>query len=236
MNDSMPCKLGCIHFCFNDSIINTAWKNILDYSTDNYKGARCRVRCHTGTPQEVLFELMTFGIPCKALPITNIGMIDVKQHLENIEMKRIAEKLGGDHNNMDSPTLIMLPFRKDVVFGKGRRFQNHPGNMKLKLMVDELLPEYETLDKEAKTVLADRIVRVFKREGTRFLSQESGIWIESTDDSARSKVAQLFRNRREVAAKPADKEATPDTNPMKKCTKPSGGDSPVVSKKLKRNL
>lgn len=167
---------------------------------------------------------------------TNIGMIHVKQHFENMEMKKIAEKLGGDHNNMESPTLIMLPFRKDVVFGKGRRFQNHPGNMRLKLMVDELLPQYETLDKEAKTVLADRIVRVVKREGTRFLSQENDFWMETTDDSARYKVAQLFRNRRKVAAKSTDKEASSDTNPTKKCTKPSGGGSPVKSKKHKRNL
>ncbi|KAG7341663.1 hypothetical protein IV203_023616 [Nitzschia inconspicua] len=206
MDNAMPYKLACLHLCYNDSLFNAAWKYLFDFTRDPVKKARCR--CHVGTPQEVLYELMTFGIPSKAIPITDTGELQVNWHLMLLEMKQRAEAHVRSGHNSESTTFILVPSNQDVLFGRGRRIQSFPGNIRLKVTVEELLPEYETLDKEGKTKLAERIVLAVKEGGARFLSQEKGAWTETTDDLARLKVAQLFRNRRKTSTSSGDNAAS----------------------------
>ncbi|KAL3934927.1 MAG: hypothetical protein SGARI_003176, partial [Bacillariaceae sp.] len=197
MDDSLPHKAASFHFCFNDPLFHVAWKYVFDFTAEPEKRARCR--CHFGTPQEVAYELMTFGIPKDALPITDDGKIKTKLHLELLEMKLALEELqAASSMRIEYQTFVLNPSRKDVLFGKGKRFQNHPGNMNLKHRVDDMLSRYDTLDKTSKTNFADFIVATLKSEGVHFLGQESGVWMEATDDIARSKVAQMFRNRRKI--------------------------------------
>ncbi|KAG7358589.1 hypothetical protein IV203_015178 [Nitzschia inconspicua] len=144
----------------------------------------------------------------KAIPITDAGELQVNWHLMLLEMKQRAEAHVRSGHNSESTTFILVPSNQDVLFGRGRRIQSFPGNIRLKVTVEELLPEYETLDKDGKTKLAERIVVAVKEGGARFLSQEKGAWTETTDDLARLKVAQLFRNRRKTSTSSGDNAAS----------------------------
>jgi hypothetical protein len=91
----------------------------------------------------------------------------------------------------------------DVLYGKGKTIQEHCGSMRcLAALVDERLPRYEKLGKQEKTALAnDIIVQMVKKSSGRFLSQESGVWMEVHRDFARNKGAHTFCNRRNFSRK-----------------------------------
>ncbi|KAL3910325.1 MAG: hypothetical protein SGILL_007735, partial [Bacillariaceae sp.] len=199
MDDALPHKSASFHFCFNDKLFHSAWRYVFDFGSDPEKRARCR--CHVGTHQEVLYELMTFGIPHDAVPISEDGKIKTKLLLELLDMKQVIEERTSSMSAEVARTYVLFPSRKDVLFGKGRRLQSHPGNISLKHRVDDMLSSYESLNKQGKTDLADTVVDTLKAKGGRFLSQDNGVWMETTDEIARSKVAQMFRNRRKILAK-----------------------------------
>lgn len=90
------------------------------------------------------------------------------------------------------------------MLGKGRPFQEHPGNMRLHALVDQLLPEYDKLGTKEKTELAYKIVQSM-RPG-RFLSQECGVWMEVAQEISREKVSHLFRARRKALVRKQKKE------------------------------
>ena len=141
---------------------------------------------------------MTYGIPVESFPLTPDYKIKNKNHLEMVDMLVKAESIAEASSALtlaDTPC-ILLPTRRDVLFGKGKPIQFSPGNQRLSLFVESLFDEYhnDSLSKSEKTALLDKIVDYVKSRGVRFLSKETGVWQEVTDDLARSKVSQLFRS------------------------------------------
>jgi hypothetical protein len=148
-----------------------------------------------------MYTLMTYGIPTDLLPVNFKNEIKRSNHLEVIRMLRLKEERARMHGKSDD--CVVLPFVNDVLYGKGGPSQDRPGNMKLKMTVDELLPMYNTIDKTEKYELAKHVVETVKERGGRFLSKDSGVWMIVPDDAARSKVATLFRNRRKASQRAA---------------------------------
>eukprot|EP00980_Cylindrotheca_fusiformis_P019438 scaffold6708_cov134-Cylindrotheca_fusiformis.AAC.8 len=85
----------------------------------------------------------------------------------------------------------------DVLFGT-TTCKNHPGNMRLREMVKDLGPEYDSATRARKTRLAELVVEKTKSMGGRFLIHQGAIdedhWEMIPDDIARFKVTKLFRN------------------------------------------
>ena len=97
---------------------------------------------------------------------------------------------------------VFLPTSKDVLFGRGKPFQQHPGNIRLSLTLDSMRERYNGASRHEKTVLAMDIVKTFQTNGTRFLRRVSNdvdgiLWEEVNDSEAREKVSQLFRSIRQ---------------------------------------
>ena len=171
---------------------------------------------YAGTQTEVKYELMTYGISANLLPVDADNKIKTKNHLEMIDMVRKREEYLKSNIDSEGKSTV-IPNVKDVLFGKGETVQNKTGNVRLKNMVDELLPLYETVEREAKTELHKQVVKAVNESGGRFLSKDAGFWMEVSDDQAKTKVGTLFRNRRKAAQKAikkatAAKTARPDTN------------------------
>lgn len=148
---------------------------------------------------------MTYGIPHHLLPLTAEEKVKTKNHLEFLQMRRVGERMAAERKEQEGEgggqtnvvETIELPLASDVLLGKGRPIQNHAGNMHLQAVVDEHLDQYHSIQgRLEKTALAALIVRKVKEASGRFLSKESGIWIEVSDELARNKVSYLFRNRR----------------------------------------
>jgi hypothetical protein len=171
---------------------------------------------------------MTFGIPTSVIPVQDDGRVDLTHHLQWIQNRRKLEAsrqrrqlqppstvptpLEGSQSTTDPMSdssvgtsvscNVFLPTTKDVLFGRGKPFQQHPGNIRLSLMLDSMRERYNAASRHEKTMLAMDIVMTFQANGTRFLRRVSNdidgiLWEEVNDSEAREKVSQLFRSIRQ---------------------------------------
>jgi hypothetical protein len=89
------------------------------------------------------------------------------------------------------------PTPLDVVFGRGKGFQNHDGNVRFHRLVDVHLIEYDKGSKLDKTRLSESILKTIQANSGRFLRQDvRGNWLEVDDGTAREKISRAFRARR----------------------------------------
>lgn len=94
---------------------------------------------------------------------------------------------------------IVQPLSSDVILGRGRHQQEHPGNLKLAQIVDSKRQEYSKLRKLEKSRIIREIVELYESSCGRFVEryEEEGkaLWRESSSDARREKVSQLFRTK-----------------------------------------
>ena len=153
----------------------------------------------TGSYTEWMYKLMCYGIPHQLIPLTSDYKLKMKNHVEYLAMRMIAENAVTGSDVCNKIDMIDLPSNNDVLLGKGKPIQEHRGNLKLSLLVDTLVQQYDTKSKSEKTAMAADIVLKVKASKGRFLTKDSGIWIEVSDDMARDKVSHMFRHQRQKA-------------------------------------
>jgi len=80
---------------------------------------------------------------------------------------------------------------------------SHPGNAVFRNTLECRFEEYDSIEsKKQKTIINWTIVAEIKKSGARFLRQdESGFWIEVSDEVARKKVSIGFRDIRKARQK-----------------------------------
>eukprot|EP00980_Cylindrotheca_fusiformis_P015327 scaffold4282_cov112-Cylindrotheca_fusiformis.AAC.10 len=87
----------------------------------------------------------------------------------------------------------------DILFGRGRKVRDHPGNARFLQLIDHYMTKYEKAGRVDKACIAEIIVRMIKDAGCRFLKKDQNdAWGEVDDSEARKKVAHAFRNRRKL--------------------------------------
>jgi hypothetical protein len=177
---------------------NRIMQKIVDYITGIMApGIRARSRVHEGNHEDWVGELVSFGIPHDVIPFSQSFRIKTKNHLEYLSMRIKAEEILARDSNTQTESLIDLPTRSDVLLGKGKPIQFSSGNQRLMTVVDGYLDQYHSkCNKQEKTALAFEIVRMLKESGVRFLSKDTGIWLEVPDDQARAKISYMFRHQR----------------------------------------
>ena len=153
----------------------------------------------TGSDLECVYALMTFGIPADILPINAAGDRRPEAHRDFCKKLKIFPTM------KDNIERIVIPSTYDVLFGRGKPLQKHPGNLRYHHIVDSHQTEYEAMQKLAKTNLSKKIVEIFKEGGDRFMKQDEGGWLEVDDESARYKVSHSFRNHR-IAARTQERK------------------------------
>jgi hypothetical protein len=91
----------------------------------------------------------------------------------------------------------ILPRSSDVLLGRGRPYQEFPGNVRFSHLIDEFLEEYAGGSKRVKTQTIDRVMdRVKETWGGQFLKKtgkENGDWTEANPADSREKVSHVFR-------------------------------------------
>jgi hypothetical protein len=94
--------------------------------------------------------------------------------------------------------VYVKPRAQDVLFGRGRPTQCHPGNVRFRLLLELHADEYEcAASKFDKTLLAARLVHTVTSADARFLKPVDGDrWVQVDEMTAHEKVAQNFRTRR----------------------------------------
>jgi len=147
-----------------------------------------------GAHLECIYELMTYGISPEPLPVTLDGELKRKNHLDWIKMRRWQEE-----RSPPGTQIIIVPAQADVLFGRGKPFREHIGNMRLHDLLDEKVPAYERALLKEKTAMIAEIVKIIRLEGGRFLKQENNAWINVDDKQAKEKVSHGFRTRIKIA-------------------------------------
>jgi hypothetical protein len=139
---------------------------------------------------EVVYSLMTYGIPTDLLPINLNGGLKRKNHLEWLKIRQWQEE------HPESPRII-VPSQMDVLFGRGKPFRQHQGNMRLGSLVDERLSMYLLSQTKDKTKINEKMVNIILSEGCRFLKQDGPgkPWLEVDLQQAKEKTSQCFRTR-----------------------------------------
>lgn len=93
------------------------------------------------------------------------------------------------------------PTQYDVLFGRGKPFQDHPGNLRLHSIVNTYKPNYAKARRHEKTVIAEDVVKLIQNDGKhigRFLKQVDGKWVIVSDVEARAKVSHALRGKTRV--------------------------------------
>lgn len=136
---------------------------------------------------------MTYGIPSDSLPVTSEGDLKRKIHMDWIKIRRQHESL--------PPTArrIVVPSQSDILFGRGKPFRQHVGNIRLHNLLEEKLHIYMAAKTKEKTILIANLVDEILVEGGRFLKQDGGPWYEVDLKQAREKVSHGFRTRMKLA-------------------------------------
>jgi hypothetical protein len=141
---------------------------------------------------------MTFGIPIDDFPISSSGELKRDRHKEFLGMLRKRES----QSITEQKPIISIPSRSDVLFGRGKPFQQHPGNVRLNVMVESLVADYDSKGQRLeKAALAEEVVVILKSIGTRFLHKVDGIWEEAGEYLTRDKVSNTFRSVRSTMQK-----------------------------------
>ena len=159
---------------------------------------RPHLRVHIGSTIECVYALQSFGILTEQIPLNTVtGKLKTKQHLKWLDLKlqkEIALKENKPFNKIECPMI------NDVLFGRGWPIMKHPGNVMLRNIIDSKLEEYQNETKGGKTLIAYSVVCMVKQKGDggKFLKEDSGWWVEVSDDMARQKVSIAFRDARKL--------------------------------------
>mmetsp|Transcript_10743 Transcript_10743/g.30724 ORF Transcript_10743/g.30724 Transcript_10743/m.30724 type:complete len:139 (+) Transcript_10743:362-778(+) len=100
-------------------------------------------------------------------------------------------------NQDDNDNGIILDVREaDVLLGKGPMYQEFPGTLAMKAMVDETKARHDSATRSMKKFVTLEVLHRIKANGGRFLKRsDDGIgWIEVGQEQAHEKLAQTFRN------------------------------------------
>lgn len=149
-----------------------------------------------GTILEIHYDLNTFGIPAKVLPITSDGFLDLSLHRQWLSERRHLE--ASSSHSEDIGERITAPRPQDVLLGRGRTSQTHPGNVRYHSLLSSHQEAYDRGqgDRQQTSLIATSVVNAIKSAGGRFVKQDEAGWSVLSDAATRIKVTNAFRTRR----------------------------------------
>jgi hypothetical protein len=135
--------------------------------------------------------LQSFGIPANLIPLNADGSVSSKEHhVQQMEKRRKLER------QEYQVTTIMIPCSFDILVGKGRPFQDHPGNIELRDWIRTHQYSYELAQNYEKKKIVQSVIKMVRSKGGRFLKDDGGYWMEVSEEVAHAKVGHLFRDRK----------------------------------------
>ena len=199
-SNALPMRCSALHACFDtltgtqvgDQAILGLWHRCVPEYT------RSRIRLHCGSHLELIYQLRTFGIAMDTFPTDPFGdmrkdILNVwfDQHLQAIQLP--SADTGGVAARAEPGRI----FENDVLLGRGRAVQSHPGNIRFRRFLEEHQAEYEQSPRFMRHAVAAQFVRILNSNGVRFLHRgENDVWVESEFEDAERKVGQYFRELR----------------------------------------
>jgi len=207
IRDCFPLRTSALHFCLPHKhqtaqpTPNPQLLRLLKAMFVMSIGAELRphLRVHTGSTVECMYALQSFGILSDQLPFNSTtGKVKTKQHRKWLDLMLQKEMVWKEKKTFNK---IECPMINDVLFGRGWPIMKHPGNGVLRHIINSKLEEYlNEKTKRGKTLIAYSVVFMVKQQedGGRFLKEDSGWWVEVSNEMARHKVSIAFRDARKL--------------------------------------
>jgi hypothetical protein len=137
--------------------------------------------------------------------------------MATMEQRAVEEKSKdvdeGSHNivkqeeliSSAAPTeIIESPRKIDVLFGRGKKSQDHHGNQRMREISEKHKSTYFNIKRYEKQKLVEAVFKKIQEGGTRFLKRADGDgWVQVRDNMALEKVSHCLRSRRYVQPKDA---------------------------------
>ena len=146
-----------------------------------------------GSRLECYYELMSYGIPVTSFPIKLDGSISDELLLKFVEDRKILE----EQERLKYEDMIM-PTPDDVLLGRGRPYQDFPGNVRLSEIVNSYRLDYLSAKKSEKPFYTQKVLTIIRNSNGRFLKKSDAIdnhWVPVDDDMARDKISHTFRSK-----------------------------------------
>jgi hypothetical protein len=88
--------------------------------------------------------------------------------------------------------------KSDVVFGRGKGFQNHPGNQRMRDIIDKYKMQYHSLKRSEKRMMVENVYKEIVEGGARFLKKldDDNAWVIVDGPVALQKVSHTLRCRK----------------------------------------
>jgi hypothetical protein len=184
----IPLRFSAMHLCCDDPAFSLLFKLGLVGSTPKI---RARHRFHIQSHTEIMYSLMTFGTPVGLFPMNDHNIIKKTNHNRWIARRKVREHLTSFLSGSFSGT--DLPNCHDVLLGKGKPIQHHPGNIQLRSLVENHMEEYNATERGLKAIVIVKVLETVKAASGRFLEKdEHGWWQEVSEHDAKGKIAKLF--------------------------------------------
>lgn len=90
--------------------------------------------------------------------------------------------------------------KKDIIFGRGRGFQNHPGNERMRDIIEKYKTQYHSLNRDGKRKLVEAVHTEITEGGARFLKKldNEQAWVVVDLPIALQKVSHTMRCRKSI--------------------------------------
>jgi hypothetical protein len=150
----------------------------------------------TGSHMECISKLHSFGIQTNMYPLTEDNEVTNEAWTQFLEKRRKQER-----RMQKGVERIGVPGRFDVLFGRGKAYQQHIGNVRYRSLIEECKAQYDRASREEKTQITEEIVQIVKQSTGRFLKDDGAGWEEVEDVVARLKASHTFRGMRAGANK-----------------------------------
>lgn len=190
------------HVCFESS---SPMKQIMSrfMMAVSPKDMRYGIQLQKGTTHtEVLYKLMTYGIPVDVIPVTNSGVVKTKDFGRWIQKRRAKDLFLKGMEDRRQAILLQqqglatasalipesleqqcrflqgrtdLPSNDDVLLGTGKFLMKHPGNLHFRATVDALAELYDATDHvRDKADMTWGVVRHIQNQcGGKFLKKDN---------------------------------------------------------------
>jgi hypothetical protein len=138
------------------------------------------------------------------------ALLSLPQPLESIDSSRCLFQSSSDlappltHRSDDTPEIKVEvePMARDILLGRGKPLQRHPGNVRFRQLIASHADKYELGDRFQKTLIAADVVATIRESDGRFLKPRGKDgWEKIDDETARLKVAHTFRTLRKSKKK-----------------------------------
>lgn len=120
--------------------------------------------------------------------------------------------------DVDDPNALRVqtPKASDILFGRGRGFQEHPGNQRMLKIISKHKQAYRASKRSRKREFVESVYEEITKDGSRFLKKLEGenCWVEVSIPISLEKVSHTLRGKRksedDFSSPDADDEGTSD--------------------------